>query len=514
MEASEILLQYEAGRRNFSGEDLEDIDLSGADLREINLKNANLHKANLGQANLSDATLKEATLIGADLSEANLYETKCQKADFTEANLSKANCTDAKFCQAKLIASELVGAKFYEANLREANLSHSNLIKANFSQADLKKALLIRSDFSQANLCNANLREATLDRAILRGADLSQAELNYANLSNVDLTRANLSKAKLNEATLIKANLFGANLSVAECRKAKFIEAEIREANLRQADFSEANLTQANLRLTLVLGTDFDRAELTGACLEDWHYNRETKLYNVACQYFYLKENSKERCPYTLTDYLDVGEFSQRFSEILEAIELIFKNGGRWHKQEIEKRNFMITSQQQIIEAQSQKIEHYEERINDLKYHTNNHQNNIISIEAKTMAENKSQGDTYSYSQSGSGNVQIGGGQIQSGAKIIGINNEAQPQNLAQAAQEIQQFLQQLDNSYSSETTNGKMKMAIEVVECIENNPNLKQRILSALKAGGIQAFERLLDHPAASFVAGALADWQASNNL
>ena len=53
------------------------------------------------------------------------------------------------------------------------------------------------------------------------------------------------------------------------------------------------------------------------------------------------------------------------------------------------------------------------------------------------------------------------------------------------------------------------MKLATEVMERIESNPNLMKRIFSALKAGGISAFEQALNHPAASFVIGALEDWK-----
>jgi hypothetical protein len=53
------------------------------------------------------------------------------------------------------------------------------------------------------------------------------------------------------------------------------------------------------------------------------------------------------------------------------------------------------------------------------------------------------------------------------------------------------------------------MAVASEVIQQIEDNPTLKARILSALKAGGISAFETLLLHPAASFIISALGDWQ-----
>ena len=84
-------------------------------------------------------------------------------------------------------------------------------------------------------------------------------------------------------------------------------------------------------------------------------------------------------------------------------------------------------------------------------------------------------------------------------------------QTLAQAASDIQQLLEQLDKSYSTDTTFGKMAVATEAIKCIDNDPNLTVRILSALKTGSVKAFEQFLNHPAASFVVGALEDWQQS---
>lgn len=86
-----------------------------------------------------------------------------------------------------------------------------------------------------------------------------------------------------------------------------------------------------------------------------------------------------------------------------------------------------------------------------------------------------------------------------------------QKQDLAQAAADIQKLLEQLEKTYSAETTTGKMTIATKAVEQIENDPSLMQRVLSALKAGGIVAFEKSLNHPAASFAIAALKDWQNS---
>lgn len=98
------------------------------------------------------------------------------------------------------------------------------------------------------------------------------------------------------------------------------------------------------------------------------------------------------------------------------------------------------------------------------------------------------------------------------GDQTVNQNNYyGEKQSLAKAAEEIQQLLQQLEKSYSTDTTAGKMAIATEAIKYIDTNPKLHQRVLSALKAGGVQALSQFLNHPAASFVIGALEDWHKS---
>jgi hypothetical protein len=85
----------------------------------------------------------------------------------------------------------------------------------------------------------------------------------------------------------------------------------------------------------------------------------------------------------------------------------------------------------------------------------------------------------------------------------------SEKQSLTEVAAEIQKVLEQLDKSYPTDTTLGKMQIAAETIKSIENNPSLKERILSVLKASSVEAFGQLLNHPAASFVIAALEDWQ-----
>ncbi|MBD2065985.1 tetratricopeptide repeat protein [Leptolyngbya sp. FACHB-671] len=87
--------------------------------------------------------------------------------------------------------------------------------------------------------------------------------------------------------------------------------------------------------------------------------------------------------------------------------------------------------------------------------------------------------------------------------------NTSEQENLAEAAGEIQQLLNQFEQLHPTFTTAEKIAVATEVIQHIESNPTLKARLLNVLEVSGIQALEQALNHPTASFVIAALQGWQ-----
>jgi len=101
MEAKELIKKYEAGDRDFNGEnfwraELRGVNLSGASFECANfngaiLRNTKLKGVNLQNANLPGADLRNACLWGADLKGANFRNADLQNADFRGANIKDAN---------------------------------------------------------------------------------------------------------------------------------------------------------------------------------------------------------------------------------------------------------------------------------------------------------------------------------------------------------------------------------------------------------------------------------------
>jgi CHASE3 domain sensor protein len=104
----------------------------------------------------------------------------------------------------------------------------------------------------------------------------------------------------------------------------------------------------------------------------------------------------------------------------------------------------------------------------------------------------------------GNYNEQIKGSYIQGNYYAAG-----QPQSFAQAAAEIQELLKQLEQTYPTTTTSQQMVVAAEAINRIESSPTMKQKVINAVKEGGLAAFEKAIDNPAGAFITGAIKGWQ-----
>ena len=131
-----------------------------------------------------------------------------------------------------------------------------------------------------------------------------------------------------------KKSYVGANLQGANLTGVNLSEANLKQANLSEATLHQANLELANLTETQALATDFTAAYFTGACLEAWNIDGNTKLDRVDCQFVYRLENPKprtddrERCP--SSGEFARGEFTKLFEEVVNTVDIIFRNGIDW----------------------------------------------------------------------------------------------------------------------------------------------------------------------------------------
>ncbi|MGB5768953.1 MAG: serine/threonine-protein kinase [Crocosphaera sp.] len=117
-----LLAAYEKGRKDFTNQELNELNLSKAFLPGINFYSSKLNRINLQ---------------GAELSRADLG-----KADLSESVMKNANLSEAYLGYANLNGADLRGANLFGANLTYANLQGANLCGVDLSSARITEAQL------------------------------------------------------------------------------------------------------------------------------------------------------------------------------------------------------------------------------------------------------------------------------------------------------------------------------------------------------------------------------------
>ena len=551
---------------------LEAANICGADLSYANLSYADLNwtlinNTNLQGATLCWATLRGANLRGADLSKANLRGADLRWGYLVNTNISNANISKADLSEANLRGADLSKADLSEANLRGADLSEANLRGANLRGADLSEANLRGADLRGADLSEANLRGADL-----RGADLSgiciqnwntNSKTNFTNVTCSHIFLKEKQQERRPEYTTEHSTkffyggstpYFNSNNNFISLLKNSFQTNEIfifhhdatycihtiydEKHFLKKIDEICENNSEKITGVFLYTNADEDIKKyvqkyfkelhkLSGKWCEIYVLETENKRFNLfprtpdkSDSYEIAKELNIE--PNTLPCLVFLKPFSKKsisrsqkiiiplsevksqdylkyFRNLFTILPRIIENQEEPNKFDIIVTNFEkiqsyleIKTKKDDTETVSYKIEQITMMI--VTGDINMEENRVININ-----------DRSKYIE------EIKGGLIEGnkGTYVQGDYFGQPQQSLAQSAAEIRSLLQELEKTYPTTTTSEQMEVAAKVINQIESNPPLKNRVIKAVKEGSLAAFEKAIDNPAGAFIVGAIKGWQ-----
>jgi uncharacterized protein YjbI with pentapeptide repeats len=428
-----------------------------------------------------------------------------------------------------IIFGSVGGTSFRGADLTSANFTDAMLKSTNFGPSQKKQTIL-------ANTCW--LRAKQLNRAITSNSVLSDSAVR-------DLLVTGNGRNK----SYIGANLYCAHLKDAHLEGANF-----ESANLSHAMLQWARLDKANLSKTLAIGTDFTDAYLTGACLESWNIDHTTILENVNCEFIFLlqKENeygSRERRPSSGT--FRTHEFSKLFQEVLNTVDLIFRDGVDWRAlitavKEVQVKNQDTEFKVLSIEDKGDgvivvRVEVSPDANKDILYSQiiQGYELALKALEAKYQSELQVKDcEIYFYREKGiymekwmeklanphiniefsavadSSSPEKSVKQVFKGPIYGGVAGNVEhdqniyvskpQQTLAEAAQEIQELLKQLKSSNPTATEQQKTDFVTMAVA-----PDRRKRFISALNAGWKETLKELLDNSYLNIAIAILEGWQ-----
>ena len=394
------------------------------------------------------------------------------------------------------------------------NFMYSNLTESNFTNAVLKN-----SNFRKAIITHVNWYKAK----DINLSKLDKTILNDKKVLNLLITRDGDNKSYIN------CNFQGANLS-----NTNLIDANLELANLNEAILENSRLNRAVLAKAQVLNTNFKQANLTGACIEDWNINKQTKFDNVICEYILLDKDKKQYSPNQ--GKFAPGEFTDFYHQAFKTIELIFANNLNWKEflrsfqkeylDIIENSNEIILTTKEQYKNQTLSTEQIEELNRQLKSNQKSIkalQMIIASLYSSSSNKSEKAGDIiikFSQHQKIGSAMQdinqiiVGDDNSISNNDIVGgdkkNNNNIYPSpELIKIENDIQSILEELEQKYNPTKELGQKYIADEAIQEIDNKPNLVKRILNVSQEALFAYLEARLISPALSAFLAALKEWR-----
>jgi uncharacterized protein YjbI with pentapeptide repeats len=244
--------------------------------------------------------------------------------------------------------SDLSDTSFEKANLSGCNLSESLLRASNFQHANLSHALWLQcKDLDKTKSQGTILEDDDVIAFITSRKRESVEHKTYKGEIKYQLCGKNLTGLNLIGLDLTDVDFSDSNLSESLLRNAILTRVNLTRAILNRADLSNANLSDADLTDCLVKGANFENAILTGAILDNWKGDKDTRFWNATCSH--IRSRIKNLFgSYTERREMKRGEIQSFFSNNTKVISLPFQECINWkalnyasHKFQLE-RNCLV----------------------------------------------------------------------------------------------------------------------------------------------------------------------------
>jgi uncharacterized protein YjbI with pentapeptide repeats len=455
----------------------------------------------------------------------NTGGTSFHASDLTEVNFQNANLKNTNFGSANVTLTTWIQVK----NLERARLGTTYL------QNPRVRNLLITGQgrnkiFDGLNLRNVNLQKANLADASFIGADLSGA-----NLQNADLTRAKLVQTQLDGTNFTGATLTGAFIedwNITTDTKFEGVRCEYVYMRLPTTDNPDPHRKPDNRQEVFGDGEFGDFIKPIFDTLDLYH-SQGIDPRAIAISFKQLAENHPE------ADLRIVGmevrgedkfllraktaamaDKSELSAEYFDTYNQIKGLPEREIKLLLAEKDNQIRRLENMVMTALERPSFYS-NVEQVGFMTNNPGGFSVggSVDGdinNVQGENNQQRVSNKSSSFNLQGAQFAGGLVnadtvtaqQIGGNITNYNPE-QKQNLAEAAAEIQQLLNQLGQTYPTNTPLEKQIAVTEALKQIDSNPTLKARVIGALKSGGTEAFKELVDHPLVNILLATLEGWQ-----
>lgn len=251
----DFFYQYLNGRKDFSGENLQGLDLFNRSLRNTHQE---LFENDLFTLRQTKHPVMFRPIIGIDISNGCLknlvvFESNLTRSRFIGSDLSNI---DARF-------SKMSGATLKDINLSGADLRYSNLNGSNISGAIFDQTILDNSSIKYASIENSTINESSFLGANFSQTSFYDTSINNSKFVNVDFRLSKFDHCQIDRCILKNVEFAVtqfSDLKLSDCKidNTRFDRAAFKNVIFNGSTFSDSTFTNSNLSFIEFISCQLD----------------------------------------------------------------------------------------------------------------------------------------------------------------------------------------------------------------------------------------------------------------
>ena len=289
--------------------------------------------------NLRNQSFKGMNCEGWDFAGRDIRGCDFSNAKLNGATFSKviAGRSRKQIIINLLIAGAFAGLSAIEAFGRGQiplgiGLSVLAIVFLGFAIISAREAVREFKNATGTNFKGADLRGVDFSHATLNNCNFSGANTSHINWSHTRGVRSDIDFTYIRMQLLISrkgTNGIYADLDFSDRHLAgiDLIKANLSGADLTRSNLEHADLTYANLTNVKAGGTNFRRANLTGACIQNWTINSDTQFDDLICDYIYLTPDQDRQNRRPLSGSFEPGDFEKLVDKFADTLDFILRRG-------------------------------------------------------------------------------------------------------------------------------------------------------------------------------------------
>ena len=248
---------------------IQNLQAEVAKIAAAEIQNAMIDAANINNLSAEVAKIVELYVDEADIDAARIRDLEAAVANIVEAHIQWADVENLEAYVANIADARIAHAEIGEADVENLKAYAASIVDAAIQNATIDTAQINNLSAAVADLLVANIASANIDWADINSLTAAVADIVNANIAEAQISYAQVAGLDAHVATIADAQIGNATIDAAQIQDLSATVADIADAQIANATIDAAKINNLDTAVATIADAQIANAQIDAAQITD-----------------------------------------------------------------------------------------------------------------------------------------------------------------------------------------------------------------------------------------------------